>query len=95
MISPEPVEKMRTWRHSGLHAFAGDEIPDIDDAVRVGFQMVRGSATASRLRADPHQEPRLRYRGPGLSAASTRPTRLCRCGQSMRVVEFVARAPVI
>jgi hypothetical protein len=33
---------MRTWRHSGLHAFAGEEIPDISDALRVGLYMVRG-----------------------------------------------------
>jgi hypothetical protein len=32
MISPELVERMRTWRHSGFHAFAGKEIPDISDA---------------------------------------------------------------
>jgi hypothetical protein len=32
MISPELVERMRSWRHSGFHAFAGEEIPDIEDA---------------------------------------------------------------
>lgn len=52
---------MKTWNHSGFHAFAGDEIPDIDDAGRVGLYMVRGPAATSQLRADPAQEPRLRY----------------------------------
>jgi hypothetical protein len=42
MISPELVDRMRTWRHSGFHVFAGDEISDIDDAIRVGLYMVRG-----------------------------------------------------
>jgi hypothetical protein len=34
-ISPELVERMREWRHSGFHAYAGEEIPDIEDALRV------------------------------------------------------------
>ena len=31
MISPELVERMRTWRNEGFHTYAGEEIPDIDD----------------------------------------------------------------
>ena len=30
---------MKTWRHSGFHAYAGEEIPDIEDALRVGLYM--------------------------------------------------------
>jgi hypothetical protein len=60
MISGEFVGRMNTLRHSGFHAFAGEEIPEIDDAVRVGLYMVRGPATTSRLRADPAQEPKVR-----------------------------------
>jgi hypothetical protein len=59
-ISPELVERMREWRHSGFHAYAGEEIPDIEDALRVGLYMVRGPAATSRLRADPAQEPKVR-----------------------------------
>jgi hypothetical protein len=60
MISPELVERMKDWRHSGFHAFAG-EVPDISDALRVGRYMVRGPATTSRLRPNPAQEPKVRY----------------------------------
>jgi hypothetical protein len=65
MISSELVERMREWRHSGFHAYAGEEIPDIEDALRVGLYMVRGPAATSRLRADPAQEPKLRYLAKG------------------------------
>jgi hypothetical protein len=65
IVSSELVERMRTWRHSGFHAFAGEEIPDISDALRVGLYMVRGPAATSRLRADPAQEPKVRYLAKG------------------------------
>jgi hypothetical protein len=65
MISPELVERMREWRHSGFHAYAGEEIPDIEDALRVGLYMVRGPAATSRLRVDPAQEPKVRYLAKG------------------------------
>jgi hypothetical protein len=65
MISPELVERMRTWRHSGFHAFAGEEIPDIPDALRVGLYMVRGPAATSRLHADPEQDPKVLYLAKG------------------------------
>ena len=61
MISEEFVGKIKSWRHSGFHAFAGEEIPDIDTAVRVGPYMVRGPAATTRLQADPGAEPKLRY----------------------------------
>jgi len=61
LISAELVERMREWRHSGFHAYAGEEIPEIDDALRVGLYMVRGPAATSRLRPDPEQEPKVRY----------------------------------
>jgi hypothetical protein len=35
-------ERMRGWRHSGFHVFAGEEIPYIEDALRLGLYMVRG-----------------------------------------------------
>jgi hypothetical protein len=66
MISSELVERMKGWRHSGFHAFAGGEIPDISDALRVGLYMVRGPAATSRLRADPAQEPKVRYLAKGI-----------------------------
>jgi hypothetical protein len=53
MISSELVERMKDWRRTGFHAYAGEEIPDIEDALRVGLYMVRGPAATSRLRADP------------------------------------------
>ncbi len=65
IISSELVERMREWRHSGFHAYAGEEIPDIEDALRVGLYMVRGPAATSRLRTDPAQEPKLRYLAKG------------------------------
>jgi hypothetical protein len=57
MISPELVERMKDWRNEGFHAFAGEEIPDTSDALRVGLYVVRGPAATSRLRADPAQKP--------------------------------------
>jgi hypothetical protein len=27
MISPELVERMKDWRHSGFHAYTGEETP--------------------------------------------------------------------
>jgi hypothetical protein len=65
MISPELVERMKTWRHSGFHAYAGEEISDIEDALRVGLYMVRGPAGTSRFRPDPSQKPRTRYLAKG------------------------------
>ena len=65
MISGEFVGRMNTWRDEGFHAFAGEEIPEIDDAVRVGLSMVRGPAATSRLRLDPAQEPKMRYLAKG------------------------------
>jgi hypothetical protein len=57
VISPKLVERMKTWRHSGFHAYAGEEIPDIEDALRVGLYMVRGPAATSRPRGkDPPGE---------------------------------------
>ena len=44
MISPELVERMKDWRNEGFHAYTGEEIPDIPDALRVGLYMVRGPA---------------------------------------------------
>jgi hypothetical protein len=61
MISPELVERMKDWRNEGFHAYASEEIPDIEDALRVGLYMVRGPAATSCLRADPAQEPKVRY----------------------------------
>jgi hypothetical protein len=55
MISQELVERMREWRHSGFHAYTGEEIPATEDALRVGLYMVRGPAATSRLRVDPVQ----------------------------------------
>jgi len=46
-------------------AYAGEEIPDIPDALRVGLYMVRGPAATSRLRADPGQDPKVRYLAKG------------------------------
>ena len=43
-ISTELVERMREWRHSGFHAYAGEEIPDIEDALRVGLYMAYSNA---------------------------------------------------
>jgi hypothetical protein len=45
--------------------YAGEEISDIVDALRVGLYMVRGPAATSRLRIDPAQEPRVRYLAKG------------------------------
>ena len=60
MISSELVKRMKTWRHSGFRAFAGEEIPEISDALRVGLYIVQGAAATSRLCTDPAQEPKLR-----------------------------------
>ncbi|MDA8180294.1 MAG: transposase [Deltaproteobacteria bacterium] len=65
MISPDLVERMKDWRHSGFHAYTGEEIPDIPDALRVGLYMVRGPAATSRLHADPDQDPKVRYLAKG------------------------------
>lgn len=34
---------MKDWRNEGSHAYTGEEIPDIPDALRVGLYMVRGT----------------------------------------------------
>jgi len=65
MISPELVERMREWRHSGFHAYVGEGISDIEDALRVGLYMVRGPAATSRLCVDPAQEPKVRHLAKG------------------------------
>jgi len=65
MVSDELVDRMKSWRHSGFHAFAGDDIPDVDNGVRVGLYMVLGPVATSRLFADPAREPRLRYLAKG------------------------------
>jgi hypothetical protein len=65
MISSELVERMKDWRNEGFHAFAGEEIPDIPDALIVGLYMVRGPSATSRLRVDPAQEPKVRYLAKG------------------------------
>jgi len=50
---------MEGFDHSGFHAFAGEEIPDIDTAVQIGLYMVRGPAATTRLQADPEITPYL------------------------------------
>ena len=40
---------MRTWKHSGFHAYAGPTITQKEDAVRVGLYIVRPPASSSRL----------------------------------------------
>jgi hypothetical protein len=65
MISEEFVAKIKSWRYSGFHAFAGEEIPDIDTAVQIGLYMVRGPAATTRLQADPGDGPKLRYLAKG------------------------------
>ncbi len=65
MVSDELIDRMKSWRHSGFHAFAGDEIPDVENIIRVGLYMVRGPAASSRLLAGPAQEPKLRYLAKG------------------------------
>ena len=49
LISRELISKMRTWRHSGFHVYAGPAVTDIQDAVRVGLYIVRPSASSGRL----------------------------------------------
>ena len=49
LISRELIGKMRTWRHSGFHVYAGPALTDIQDAVRVGLYIVRPSASATVL----------------------------------------------
>jgi hypothetical protein len=56
---------MEGFDHSGFHAFAGEEIPDIDTAVQIGLYMVRGPSATTRLQADPGAEPKLRYLAKG------------------------------
>ncbi len=49
LITAELIAKIRTWRHSGFHVYAGPTITDKEDAVRVGLYIVRAPASASRL----------------------------------------------
>ena len=48
---------MRGWRHSGFPAYAGEEIPDIND----GTHRPLYGAGISSLHPDPAQEPKVRY----------------------------------
>jgi len=56
MISPELVERMNDWPNEGFHAYAGEEIPDIPDALRVGLSTTWNGSPAS-LPAFPNGEP--------------------------------------
>jgi hypothetical protein len=49
LITAELIVKIRAWKHSGFHVYAGPTITDKEDAVRVGLYIVRAPATASRL----------------------------------------------
>jgi hypothetical protein len=49
LITAELIAKIRTWRHSGFHVYAGPTISEKEDAVRVGLYIVRAPASASRL----------------------------------------------
>jgi len=49
LITAELIAKIRTWRHSGFHVYAGPTITQKEDAVRVGLYIVRAPASASRL----------------------------------------------
>ena len=49
LITAELIAKMRTWKHSGFHVYAGPTITHKEDAVRVGLYIVRAPASASRL----------------------------------------------
>jgi len=48
MISPELVERMKDWRNEGFHAYTGEEIPDIPDALRVGLSTTWNGSPASK-----------------------------------------------
>lgn len=48
-ITAELIVKIRTWKHSGFHVYAGPTIRQKEDAVRVGLYIVRPPASSSRL----------------------------------------------
>jgi len=60
MVSTELIDRMKTWRHSGFHAFAGDEIPDTDARRRLHHEGVRRPQDPRPRRAEvrPAQAPR-------------------------------------
>ena len=49
LITAELISRMRTWKHSGFHVYAGPTITQKEDTVRVGLYIVRAPASASRL----------------------------------------------
>jgi hypothetical protein len=49
LITSDLIRKMRTWRHSGFHVYAGPAITQKEDAVRVGLYIIRAPASSSRL----------------------------------------------
>jgi Transposase zinc-binding domain/Putative transposase len=49
LIGPELIAKIRAWRHTGFHVWAGPAIYDKQDAVRVGLYIVRAPGSATRL----------------------------------------------
>ena len=64
LITAELISKMRTWKHSGFHVYAGPTITQKEDAVRVGLYIVRAPASASRLQLT--EDGMLKYLARGL-----------------------------
>ncbi len=59
-ITPSVVEDIRSWKHSGFHAYAGPATMTIEEAVQVALYAVRAPAAVGRLSVDPTR-PILKY----------------------------------
>jgi hypothetical protein len=52
LISAEVVEKIRSWKHTGFHVYAGPPLQTTEEVVKVGYYIIRPPASASRVKAD-------------------------------------------
>lgn len=68
-ITPAVVDNIRSWKHSGFHAYAGPARMRIEEAVQVALYAVRAPAAVGRLSVDPTR-PILNYLPKGLRPSS-------------------------
>ena len=88
-ITSDLITKIRTWRHSGFHVYAGPTITQKEHAVRVGLYIIRAPASSSRLALA--QDGLLKYLSKG-SVANDRCDSLFEpYGQILDPLDWIAR----
>jgi PAS domain S-box-containing protein len=49
LIGKDLITKMRSWKHTGFQVYAGPQMTEKQDMLRVGLYIIRSPASASRL----------------------------------------------